>query len=67
MGNFFDGGGASALFLTWSETRDNRNKQAAVAEAAARAKFRSDGACNFDRSNMHRSNRSIARSIKIDL
>jgi len=65
MGNFFDGGGASALFLTWSETRDNRNKQAAVAEAAARAKFRSDGACNFDRSN--RSNRSIARSIKIDL
>ena len=62
MVNFFDGGGASALFLTWSETctRDNRNKQAAVAEAAARAKFRSDGACNFDRSN-----RSIAMHIKI--
>ena len=57
MAIFFDGGGASALFLTWSETRDNRNKQAAVAEAAARAKFRSDGACNFDRSNMHRSNK----------
>ena len=62
MVNFFDGGGASALFLTWSETRDNRNKQAAVAEAAARAKFRSDGACNFDRSN-----RSIAVHIKIIL